>query len=85
MSSCGVLCSASVRKIVLNTADVSEWVHILEPAPSSGFLELNWMPFLVLGQPDSVHGVVFAEFPPQPWVASVPKTTYFLNLPRIIT
>jgi hypothetical protein len=69
-----------VRKVVLDSADVKQGIHVVEPAPSSCLLELNWVRGLVLGQPEPVHGVVSAEFPPQPWVVSTLKcTTYQLN------
>lgn len=60
-----------MRKVVLDSADVKQRIHVVEPAPSSRLLELNGVRGLVLGQPEPVHGVVSAKFPPQPWVISV--------------
>lgn len=67
----GVVSAASVSEVVLDSANVEQRVHVVEPAPSSRLLELNGMRGLVLGQPELVHGVVPAEFPPQPRVVSV--------------
>jgi len=64
-----------MSEVVLDSADVKQGVHVVEPAPSSRLLELNGMRGLVLGQPEPVHGVVPAEFPPQPWVVSVDMTS----------
>lgn len=77
-----VVTAANVREVVLNTADVIQRVHVVEAAPGSGFLELHWVRGFVLGQPESVHGVVSAQFPPQPWVISAQQCS--TQSPKII-
>lgn len=67
--------TTSVREVVLDSADVTEWVHVVESAPSSGFLKLHWVPFLVLDQPELIHRVQSTEFLPQLRIATVPKLT----------
>lgn len=64
-----------VSEVVLDSADVEQGVHVVEPAASSRLLELNRVGGFVLGQPEPVHGVVSTEFPPQPRIVSASKRT----------
>ena len=59
-----------MTEVVPDSANVEQRVHVIVPAASSRLLKLNRMLHLVLLQPEPVHGVAGAEFPPQPWVVS---------------